>query len=192
MTGRITAVPAVVLVTVAAALAGAVPASAATYEVSGRQVTIDADAGTYRMFGGLVGRWWTTSIETTAQSPLLEMRGTESFSGCLDRRRDRSCAGDPSGTLSFSFISWAKNDPADPASLIWGACWHQAVTGTGAFAGAEGVVTFVDTPTRRGVQTKYIGNVTLDRSRAAQARVPAARAATTATLRTCGAPRPVI
>lgn len=176
---------AAVLVTAAAALTGAVPASAATYEVSGRQVTVDADAGTYRMFGGLVGDWRTTSFEATAQSPLFEGKGTERFSGCLDRRRDRSCAGDPSGTLSFSFLQWAKYDPADPAALIWGACFHQVVEGTGAFAGADGVVTFVDTPTRHGVKTVYIGNVTLARSRARQSRARGARIARAAPVRTC-------
>jgi hypothetical protein len=192
MIGTKRAAAAAVLVTAAAALTGAVPASAATYEVSGRQVTIDADAGTYRMFGGFIGNWTTTSFETTAQSPLLEAKGTERFSGCLDRRRDRSCAGDPSGTLSFSFLQWAKYDPADPASLIWGACWHQVVEGTGAFAGADGVVTFVDTPTRRGVKTVYIGNLTLARSGARRSHARGARMATAATLRTCAGPQSLV
>ena len=114
------------------------------------------------MFGGLVGDWRTTSFETTAQAPPFEAKGTERFSGCLDRRRDRSCAGDPSGTLSFSFLQWAKYDPGGP-----------------------GVVTFVDTPTRHGVRTVYIGNVTLARSRARQSRARGARIARAAPLRTC-------
>jgi hypothetical protein len=49
----------------------------------------------------------------------------------------------------------------DPASLVWGSCRHPIVSGTGAFAGARGVVAMVDIPTRGGVKTAYIGNVTL-------------------------------
>jgi hypothetical protein len=35
------------------------------------------------------------------------------------------------------------------------------VSGTGDFAGASGVLTMVDTPTKQGVKTAYIGNLTL-------------------------------
>ena len=38
------------------------------------------------------------------------------FKGCIDRRRDRSCKGDPSGTLSFTIRYWELRDSADPTS----------------------------------------------------------------------------
>ncbi|MGZ6636799.1 MAG: hypothetical protein ACXVII_28250 [Solirubrobacteraceae bacterium] len=162
------------LAAAAAALVLASPAGAATYPVAGKQRVIDADAGTYKMTGGLLGNWKTTSFEEVALSPYYEGKGTESFTGCIDRRRDRSCNGDPSGTLTFEFRYWAIYGSADPASLVWGACWHPVVSGTGAFAGAQGVLTFVDSPTTSGVTTRYIGSLTLQggsSSRKAQARV---------------------
>jgi hypothetical protein len=143
-----------------AALALAAPAQAATYRVAGKQKTIDADAGRYRMSGGLIGRWVTTSSQQVAAEPFYEATGTEKFRGCIDRRRDRSCAGDPAGTLSFDFRLWALNANADPASLIWGACWHPIRSGTGDFRGAQGVLTFVDSPTATAVKTVYIGTIT--------------------------------
>ena len=154
---------------VAATLALAAPAGAATYQVSGKQKPVDPDAGTYKMTGGLRGDWSTTSFDEVATEPYYEASGTELFDGCIDRRRDRSCAGDPKGTLSFSFSYWALFGSDDPSSLVWGACWHPVVEGTGAFAGAQGVLTFVDSPTRRGVKTSYIGTLTLSGGKAATA-----------------------
>ena len=142
------------------ALALAAPASAGNaIAVSGTQTTIDENAGTYKVDGGLIGDWRTTSVKTLASSPLYRAGGTERFTGCLDRGRDGSCAGDPSGSLSFSFRYWGKFGPND--ALIWGSCWHPIRGGTGSFAGATGVLTFIDTPTATGVTTAYIGNVTL-------------------------------
>jgi hypothetical protein len=70
------------------------------------------------MRGGLLGRWTGTSFKVLAKSPLYRAKGTERFRGCIDRRRDRSCAGDPSGTLSFTFRYWALFRSSDPASLV--------------------------------------------------------------------------
>jgi hypothetical protein len=151
----------VLLACVAAAVAVAAPASAKTYRVSGKQIAVDVDAGTYKMRGGLIGKWSQTSFEPLKTAPIYHARGTELFKGCLDRRRDRSCKHDPSGTLSFNFEYWALFASPDPESLGWGSCWHPIVEGTGDFAGAQGVLTMVDTPTRDGVTTRYIGNVTL-------------------------------
>lgn len=165
---------AMLLAAAAAALVLAAPAGATTYQVAGKQRVINADAGTYKMTGGLRGAWKTTSFKKVALSPYYEAKGTESFMGCIDRRLDRSCKGDPSGTLTFEFRYWAIYGSADPASLVWGACWHPVVSGTGAFAGAQGVLTFVDSPTTAGVTTRYIGSLTLQggrSSRKAQARV---------------------
>jgi hypothetical protein len=151
---------AMLVTTVAAALVLAAPAGAATYQVHGKQKVVDEAAGLFKVTGGLVGSWATTSFEEVATSPYYEGKGTEEFSGCLDRRRDRSCKGDPTGTLTFEFRYWALFGSADPASLVWGSCWHPIVGGTGDFAGAAGVVTFVDSPTPDGVKTSYIGTIT--------------------------------
>ena len=114
------------LATAAAALVLAAPAGAATYQVAGKQKAVDADAGTYKMSGGLRGDWATTSFEEIATEPYYEGKGTEVFDGCIDRRRDRSCKGDPSGTLSFTFRYWAlfgsedpESSPGAPAGIPW-------------------------------------------------------------------------
>jgi hypothetical protein len=143
------------------ALVVAVPAAGKTYRVSGKQITVDADAGISKMRGGLIGDWRGTSFEELGRSPLYHARGTELFKGCIDRRRDRSCKGDPSGTLEMTFEYWGLFASPDPASLVWGACFHPIVSGTGDFAGAQGVFQMVDTPSPSGVDTHYIGNVTL-------------------------------
>jgi hypothetical protein len=144
------------------ALVVAVPAAGQTYRVSGKQITVDADAGISKMRGGLVGDWRITSFEELGTAPYYHARGTELFKGCIDRRRDRSCKGDPSGTLELTIEYWALFASPDPASIVWGACFHPVVSGTGDFAGAQGVIQMVDTPTRDGVDTHYIGNVTLN------------------------------
>lgn len=151
------------------ALAGA--ADAATYRVAGEQVAIDVEAGKYKMLGGLRGQWTFTAFDDLATSPYHEAQGTEQFKGCIDRRRDRSCKGDPSGTLSFTFHYWAVFGSADPESLIWGSCWHPVVAGTGDFAGAQGVLTMVDSPGRSGVKTAYIGTLRLAGAGASSPRV---------------------
>ena len=102
----------------AAALVLAAPAGAATYQVAGKQTAVDDDAGTYKMSGRparATGR--RPSFEEVATEPYYEGKGTEVFDGCIDRRRDRSCKGDPSGTLSFTFRYWALFGSEDPESL---------------------------------------------------------------------------
>lgn len=166
---------------VAALLAGAVAsvaltgaADAATYRVAGEQVAINVDAsgaGKYKMRGGLRGKWTINELKEVSTSPYYEAQGTELFKGCIDRRRDRSCKGDPSGTLSFTIRYWALFGSADPESLVWGACWHPVVAGTGDFSDAQGVMMMVDSPTRSGVKTRYIGTLTLAGARASSSRV---------------------
>ena len=165
---------AAVLGTCAMALLVAAPAGAATYPVSGSQTVVNEEQGIYKMRGGLIGRWTVTSFEEVAQTPIYHGRGTEKFKGCLNRRGDRSCKGDPSGTLSFNFDYWALFSTGD--ELVWGSCWHPVVSGTGDFAGATGVLVMVDTPTKAGVKTAYIGNVTL-KGKGKSARHSRARAA---------------
>jgi hypothetical protein len=179
-------VPCSLIVAAAAALALAAPAGAktTTYPVSGKQTVVDEQAGTFKMSGGLVGDWAITSFTEIAKTPLYKAKGTEHFSGCLDRGRDGSCANDPAGTLDFDFRYWAQFGPGD--ALVWGACWHPVTGGTGAFKGASGVLTMVDTPTGDGsVTTAYIGSITLKKSvsRTSHARARAAAAGAS----TCGA-----
>jgi hypothetical protein len=109
---------AALLAVCAAATAVAAPAGAATYPVSGKQIVVNQKKGIFKMRGGLLGRWTGTSFKVLAKSPLYRAKGTERFRGCIDRRRDRSCAGDPSGTLSFTFRYWALFRSSDPASLV--------------------------------------------------------------------------
>ncbi|HYI17695.1 MAG TPA: hypothetical protein VD836_03255 [Solirubrobacteraceae bacterium] len=162
----------------AATLAMAAPATADTYRVAGKQVPVDAETGLAAMRGGLIGNWATTSFELLEVSPLVRGRGTESFEGCLNRnRRDRSCKGDPAGTLAFTFEYLGAFASPDPASLIWGSCLHPIVSGTGAFAGAQGVIAMVDMPTPAGVVTRYEGTITLASGSQARKRARAATAA---------------
>jgi hypothetical protein len=145
-----------------ALLAGSASAKT-TYTLSGKQVVVNEDDGISKMRGSLIGLWTTTSFQVAPipQSPYFHGTGTEEFRGCLNRGRDRSCKGDPRGTLSFTFEYWALFRSEDPSSLVWGGCWHPVVGGTGDFAGANGVLMFVDTPRKDGVKTAYIGNLTL-------------------------------
>lgn len=168
---------ALTLAAVAASGVTAVPALAArtAFPVSGRQTVVDADKGTYRMRGGLLGAWQQTSFTEVATTPLYEAKGTESFQGCVDRGRDGSCAGDPSGRLDFSFLYWGSFGADD--SLNWGACYHPITGGTGAFRGATGVLVFADTPVGAGVLTRYTGSVTIERGQGARARKTASASA---------------
>ena len=159
--------------TTVAALALAAPANAATYQVAGKQKAIDADAGVYTMSGGLIGRWVTTSSQEVAVEPYYELTGTEEFRGCIDRRRDGKCANDPSGTLFFGFRLWALYASDDPASLIWGACWHPITGGRGDFRDAQGVLTFVDWQAGTSVKTRYLGTITTKGGQVAHRRAQA-------------------
>lgn len=175
--------PSAVLIAALAALALAAPAGAktTTYPVSGKQTVVDEQAGTYKMSGGLIGDWAITSFTELAKTPLYRAKGTEHFSGCLDRGRDGSCAGDPSGTLDFTFRYWAR---FDGDALVWGACWHPVTGGTGAFKGAQGVLTMTDTPVDSEVRTDYIGSITLRKGSSRTSRSHARAAALGAA--TCG------
>ena len=48
---------------------------------SGKQITVDADAGISKMRGGLIGDWRGTSFEELGRSPLYHARGTETVQG---------------------------------------------------------------------------------------------------------------
>jgi len=146
-----------VLLTVAALLVWAGPASA-TY-VSGKQTLVGGKKGlgNYKMAGGLIGSWALTSFKVVKQKPVVKGKGTETFNGCMDLGHDGSCTGDPSGTMDFTFKYWAKLGPDDKVQL--GTCAHPVVSGTGGFAGATGFLMFVDTPIKKKpfIKTHYEG-----------------------------------
>lgn len=119
MSAKLTAAACVAIAGVTALLLAG-PAGAATYAISGKQVTANEAAGKYKTKGGLVGSWKTTSFKETAKSPLYQAKGTETFNGCLDVKRDHSCAGDPSGTIKFRFLYGGEFGAGD--SLVWGSC----------------------------------------------------------------------
>jgi hypothetical protein len=157
----------ILLVSLAASLAVTASAGARTYFVSGQQIPGDA-ASTMR--GGLVGTWTTTSVVAiTAPIPehplVYQLIGAERFDGCLNRHRDWSCRHDPKGTLTFYMDTWLEDSVPDPDvfSGVWGACVHPVTAGTGAFAGAQGVITMIDTYAPGGVYvgTRYDGNIIL-------------------------------
>lgn len=179
------------LVAGAATLILAAPADATnTYRVAGTQVVVDQNAGTSKMRGKLLGDWAVTEFKEVATSPRYRGEGVEVFKGCIDRRRDRSCKGDPTGTLHFSFVYEALFASADPASLVWGACLHPIERGEGAFEGARGVIVMSDRATRQGVKTEYVGSVTLAAHRTSRTSRRVARGATVgmaATPQRCGA-----
>jgi hypothetical protein len=145
-------------IAVAAVLGSAASAAAKTYQVAGRQIVTNEETGASIMRGGLIGTWTLTGFTEDADPATpLQGSGTEAFTGCVNRNRDRSCNGDPKGTLALSFDYWAS---FDGDALTWGSCYHPIASGTGAFEGAQGVLMFVDSPTPKGVRTRYIGTVT--------------------------------
>jgi hypothetical protein len=155
---------AVIATLLAATSAGATPVSGEQFLVSGRQTLLNEKGGTYKMQGGLIGTWKITSFKEVASKPVFRGKGTETFQGCLDRQRDGSCAGDPSGTLNFSFRYWAKVDHQNAVQL--GTCAHPITGGTEGFAGATGFLMMVDTPIKKApfIKTRYEGVITLGSS----------------------------
>jgi hypothetical protein len=95
------------------------------------------------MHGGLVGTWYTLTFNPMyASNTLLIASGQEKFVGCLNRNGD-----------------WASFRP--DGSLIPGHCTHPITGGSGAFAGARGILTMRDRPVAAGVRTTFAGTVVL-------------------------------
>jgi hypothetical protein len=115
------------------------------------------------MSGGLIGKWKITKFKTLDQGPVFKAKGRERFEGCLNRNHDRSCHGDPKGTLKFKFHYWARF--ASDGSTQLGTCAHAVVGGRGDFDGATGFLMMVDTPTPRDpfFKTHYQGVIHLNR-----------------------------
>lgn len=158
---RITAVGAVALAWAAFTTAAA-SAAPAEIGVHGTQTVIDEAEGTFAMHGGLVGKWYTLTFNPLyASNTLLIASGQEKFVGCLNRNGRRGCQStDPGGTLSFRYYYWASFRASD-GSLIAGHCTHPVTGGSGAFAGARGILSMHDQPVSGGVRTTYHGTVVL-------------------------------
>jgi hypothetical protein len=155
----------------AAAVAVAAPAAAATYELSGTQVGVTPEWALN--YGGLLGAWQfqTGTLDPASVPPIFHSTGTEKFYGCLNLNHDGSCYKEPSGTLSFSYEAWIKSlPPYNEDSEVWGACYHPITGGTGAFTGADGVLTMVDAPTPHGIHTRWQAVLTLPNAAQASAR----------------------
>jgi hypothetical protein len=142
--------------------AGAATAAPTEIGVHGTQTPINEAQGTFAMHGGLVGTWYTLTFNPFyASNTLLIASGQEKFVGCLDRNGHAGCQGaDPSGSLSFRYFYWA-SFKASNGALIAGHCTHPITGGTGAFAGARGILSMRDRPVGAGVRTTYHGTVVL-------------------------------
>jgi hypothetical protein len=113
----------------------------------------------YTMFGSLVGCWYLVDfVDKFQDNGALQETGHELFVGCLDRGVDGSCSGDPSGTLSFSYVFTGKFD-AVTFEEIKGRCHHHVDEGKDGFAQASGVINFKD-DVEAGIAT-YDGNLRL-------------------------------
>jgi hypothetical protein len=134
------------------------------------------------MSGSLVGCWYLVDlIDKFQDNGALQETGHELFVGCVDSGSDGSCSGDPTGTLSFSFVFTGKFDPMT-FEEIKGRCHHHVDEGTDGFAQASGVINFKDV-VEAGIAT-YNGNLKLaspssnttatNRSRTRRAAAPSA------------------
>ena len=98
----------------------------------------DVNNGIFGMAGSLVGCWYTTAITYDKANPsgTIQVRGTETFVGCLN--------GTTCGSFNTTFTFTAKYAPT--LAEIHGRCHHPIVdgSGTGGFTGATGVLTFKD------------------------------------------------
>jgi hypothetical protein len=141
--GALLATGAIAVLAVSAATAG-------TTQVAGTQYPT-ADPAVSIMTGSLDGVWrdTTTTPDFRIQpSGTIEARGTEEFDGCM---------GSACGTLFFQFHAEIRINAS--FELVRGRCWHQVTGGTGAFAGASGVLDFRDDPANGC--SYYKGHITL-------------------------------
>jgi hypothetical protein len=141
----------------------------AIISVSGRQVPVDADQGTYRVRGDLLGRSVILNAqtlppgyyETQTQWRVVHI-GRKQFVGCLDRNHNRRCdSRDTSGELRFDYVLWIKYYP-DTGRPIESKCIHSISSGTKDFAGARGVLTMNAAPLRHEKILTYQGEIVLN------------------------------
>jgi hypothetical protein len=159
-----------------AAVVVASSAVAGTIKVAGTQVPVDESTGSYEMNGSLVGKWNITAFKEHYKTPSNYVgSGKERFVGCIDTDGSAACdAGEPTGTMSFTFIYWATFDPATKG-LIRGACIHPVTGGTGDFSGLKGIIQMKDVPVGKDVRTTFTGTLTAPSLRTTAGRVLASR-----------------
>ena len=148
-------------VVAALALVGMAASANSPVKIKGTQTVIDEAKGQYEMHGSLVGKWNTTAFKTNYQGTDGEFVGSgkEVFSGCHDADASGTCdAGEPTGTLRFSFIYWATFNPKTQV-LVRGECVHPVTGGTGGFKNVKGIVHMVDRPAGKEVKTTYSGSL---------------------------------
>jgi hypothetical protein len=129
--------------------------------IAGASSCPEADSGTYRMAGDLVGCWYTDTFNAGAVNPGggFKATGTEHFTGCLDTNGNATCdPGEPYGTFHTTFTFTSKLAPN--GDEIHGRCHHPIVGGDGDFANATGVISFKDIPSEG--RFPYHGNITLN------------------------------
>ena len=148
---------------VAAALvvAGVAAGAQAPVKIKGTQTVIDEAKGKFEMHGSLVGKWNTTAFKINYQGTDGEFVGSgrEIFSGCHDADATGTCdAGEPTGTLRFTFVYWANYNPKTKA-LVRGECVHPVTGGTGGFKNVKGIIHMVDRPVGKEVKTTYSGSL---------------------------------
>ncbi len=165
-------IAAALVLSVAIALLAAAPAGAIA--VSGEQKAKNELRGKFKMKGDMLGKFKITAFHQIHTSPTYKAKGKEKFNGCIDRDRDRSCEGDPTGKLFFKFRYWAVFDDDQTTQL--GTCAHRITGGKGAFAGASGFLMMVDTPIGSPpfFKTHYEGEINLGHGRAPVAEMPPA------------------
>ena len=172
--GFATAIAAVALVTASVAAAGA---GSTVLTLRGTQTIVNEQKGQYEMHGSLVGAWNTTAftLNYAGADGKVVGSGKEMFVGCRDTDRNGTCdAGEPKGTLRFSFIYWAQYKPGTK-TLVKGQCVHPVIGGTGAFAKTKGVIHMSDRPSAGGVLTTYTGTLDVPGIAASSAKAPSER-----------------
>jgi hypothetical protein len=183
---RRTIISSIGLVALVVVLAPAAWAENGPVSISGTQPIVDEKKGEYLLRGSLVGKFNNTAFKLHYAGPDGQVVGSgkEIFIGCHDTDRSGVCdAGEPSGTLRFSFIFWATYNPKTQA-LIKGQCVHPVIAGTGDFAKAKGVIHMRDRPTKTGQLTTYKG--TLEYAGAVASRTAQARSLASRSYAKCG------
>ena len=126
---------------VAASLVGAGTATASAAEavpVHGVQVA-------QQTTGNLLGTFSDTTVTSFHPHPsgAYTLTFTERFAGCIDEDGSATCdAGEPAGTLEFAGSLGGAPDPSTPTGAGRARGIERVTSGTGAFAGARGVLTF--------------------------------------------------
>ena len=97
------------------------------------------------------------------QGGTAQIRGTETFVGCVNPIGDCNNSATTYGTFDTTFTFTAKFDGRPPDVTLYqevhGRCQHPIGGGTGVFAGATGVLTFKDDVTNG--TAPYKGHITL-------------------------------